>query len=139
MSISDTSSNITKSSNTIELYQGESLDVDLEIVQEIPDVNGNLQDQPVDLTGATIYFSMRMKASAPELLISKSSANLLEIEIVAPPQNGDAIIHLLSSDTKHQPPGDYVFDVWVVLSSGKSVPVIEISTFTVKEPVTKLP
>ena len=139
MAISDTSSNITKSSNTIELYQGESMDIDLEIVQEVPDVNGNPEDQPVDLTGATVYFSMRMKASAPELLIGKNSSNLLEIEIVNPPRNGDAIIHLVSSDTKHTPPGDYVFDVWVVLSSGKSVPVIEISTFTVKEPVTKLP
>ena len=139
MSISDTSSNITKSSNTIELYQGESMDIDLEVVQEVPDVNGNLEDQPVDLTGSTIYFSVRVKASAPELLIGKNSSNLLEVEIVSPPQNGQAIIHLVSSDTKVTPPADYVFDVWVVLSSGKSVPVIEISTFTVKEPVTKLP
>lgn len=139
MAISETSSNITKSSNTIELYQGESVDIDLDIVQEVPDVNGNLVDQPVDLTGATIYFSMRMKASAPELLIGKNSTNILEIQILSPPQNGEAIIHLVSSDTRVTPPGDYVFDVWIVLSSGKSVPVIEISTFTVKEPVTKLP
>jgi hypothetical protein len=139
MSISGTSSNITKSSNTIDLYKGESRDIDLEVVQEVPDINGVPTEQPVDLTGATVYFSVRAKPSSPELLIGKNSTNGLEIELPAPTTGGLAIIHLLSSDTKNMFPGEYVFDAWVVLSSGKSVPVIEIAEFIVKEPVTKLP
>lgn len=139
MSISGTSSNITKSSNTVDLYQGESRDIDLEIVQEVPDVNDVPVEEPVDLTGATVYFSVRTKASSPDLLIGKNSTNALEIETPTPFTGGIAIIHLLSSDTKNMAPGEYVFDVWVVLSSGKTVPVIEISEFIVKEPVTKLP
>lgn len=139
MSIAGTSSNITKSSNTIDLYQGESRDIDLEIVQDVPDVNGVPTEQPVDLTGATVYFSVRSKPGHPDLLIGKNSTNALEIEIPTPLTDGVAIIHLLSSDTKNMFPGEYVFDAWVVLSSGKSVPVIEIAEFIVKEPVTKLP
>jgi hypothetical protein len=139
MSIAGTSSNITKSSNTIDLYQGESRDIDLEVVEEVDDVNGVPTEQPVDLTGATVYFSVRTKPNSPDLLIGKNSTNALEIEIPAPRTNGIAIIHLLSGDTKNMFPGEYVFDAWVVLSSGKSVPVIEIAEFIVKEPVTKLP
>lgn len=139
MSISGVSSNITKSSNSIDLYQGESKDLDLFIVQEVKDVNGVLVEQPVDLAGSTIYFSVRRKASSPELLIGKDSTNLLAIEILAPTTSGAAIIHLLPADTKHLSPGDYVFDIWIVLSSGKNAPVVEISEFIVKEAVTKLP
>ena len=139
MSIPSTSSNITKSSNSIDLYQGESKDLDLLIVQEVKDINGVFVEQPVDLAGSTIYFSVRKKASSTDLLIGKDSTNILSIEILAPSTSGMAIIHMLSSDTKHMPAGDYVFDVWIVLSSGKSVPVVEISEFIVKEAVTKLP
>ena len=139
MSISGVSSNITKSSNSIDLYQGESKDLDLFVVEEVKDINGVLIEQPVNLTGATIYFSVRKKANSPELLIGKDSTNILAIEILSPATDGKAIIHLLSSDTKNMQAGEYVFDVWVVLSSGKNVPVVEISEFLVKEAVTKLP
>lgn len=139
MSISGVSSNITKSSNSIDLYQGESKDLDLLIVQEVKNVNGVLVEQPVDLAGSTIYLSVRKKANSPELLISKDSTNILAIEIVAPTASGMAIIHLLPADTKNLAAGDYVFDIWIVLSSGKNAPVVEISEFIVKEAVTKLP
>lgn len=139
MAISGASSNITKSSNSIDLYQGESKDIELKIVQEVPNVNGVPVEQPVDLTGSTLHFSVRSKASSPELLIGKDSTNSLDIEILLPTTDGLAVIHLTTADAKSMPAGIYVFDVWVVFSSGKSVPVIEISEFTVKEPVTKLP
>lgn len=138
MSIAVISSNITKNSNTIDLYQGESRDIELEVVEDIPDVNGVLAEQPVDLTGAAIYLSVRSKPSSPELLLSKNSTNTASIEINTPPTSGLVTIHMVSADTKFMFPGGYVFDVWVVLASGKSVPVIEISEFIIKEPVTKL-
>jgi len=139
MSISGASSNITKSSNSIDIYQGESQDLDLSIVQEVKDVNDVLVEEPVDLTGSVIYFSVRTKASSPDLLISKISSNILDVEIPSPLTDGLAIIHLASDDTKNMAAGEYVFDVWIVLSSGKKVPVVEVSEFLVKEAVTKLP
>lgn len=139
MSIPGVSSNLTKSSNSIDLYQGESKDLDLLIVEEVKDINGVPVEQPVDLAGATIYFSVRSKANSPDLLIGKDSTNILSIEILTPTTLGMVVIHMLSSDTKHMAAGDYVFDIWIVLSSGKSGPVVEISEFIVKEAVTKLP
>lgn len=139
MSISGTSSNITKSSNSIDLYQGESKDLDLSIVKEVKDINGVPVEQPVDLTGATIYFCVRRKVNSPDLLIAKNSTNILDIEILTPLTDGLAIIHLASDDTRNMEAGEYVFDIWIVLSSGKKTPVVEVSEFIVKEAVTKLP
>lgn len=138
MAISSGSSNITKSSSSIELYQGESKDLELEIVQEVDDVDGNPEEQPVDLTGAKVCFTVRKAVGDPDVRISKDSTNALQIEILSPATNGMAIIHIVNDDTFNLEPGKYVFDVWVVLSSGKQVPVIEVSDFLVKEPVTKI-
>lgn len=137
MSISSTSSNISKSDSTIELYQGETKDLDLEIVQCVEQPDGSELEQPVDLTGAKICFTVRKKLGDPTANISKDSDNALEIELLSPFEDGKAIIHIVSADTEHMEPSSYVFDVWVVLSSGKKVPVIEPSEFLIKEPVTK--
>ena len=137
MSISSTSSNITKSSSSIEIYQGESKDLDLEIVQEVQQPDETFIEQAVDLTGAKICFTVRKRLGEIDTLIAKDSTNAIDIEIVAPPEDGMAIIHLLSEDTSLLDPGSYIFDVWVTLSSGKKLIVIEPSEFIVKEPVTK--
>jgi len=139
MAISASSSNITKSSNSIEIYQGESRDISLEVLQESKDINGVTIETPVDLTGCVFYFSVRTTAKSPALLISKTSSNMLEIELLTPLTGGKALIHITSDDTKHLDPGEYVFDVWTTLSSGKSVPVVAISSFIVRIAVTKLP
>jgi len=139
MSISGISSNITLSSNSVDVYQGESKDLDLEIVKEVKNIDGVLVEEPVDLTGCTIYFSVRTKTNSPDLLISKTSTNVLAVEILLPLTDGKAIIHLTSDDTKHMDPSEYVFDVWITLSSGKNAPVVEVSAFIVKAAVTKLP
>lgn len=138
MAIAVTSSNITKSSNSIEIYQGESKDISIEITQEVPNVNNVPVEEPVDLTGSALYFSVRSKASSPEVLIEKNSSDALQIEILTPLTGGVAVIHLVPDDTKHINASEYVFDVWIVLSSGKRMPVVEISAFVVKEPVTKI-
>lgn len=137
MSVSQLSSNITKSSSSIELYQGESKDLNLEIVQSLEQPDGNEIEVPVDLTGAKICFTVRKKIGDPEVKIHKDSTNALDVEILTPEENGLAIIHILTGDTNLLDPGSYVFDVWVILSSGKKVPVIEPSEFLIKEPVTK--
>ena len=139
MAISQISSNITKSSNSVEVYKGESKDLELEVTQIVENAEGNDEERPVDLTNAQVYFTVRETASAPEVLIAKDSSNALEIEIVSPAEDGLALIHLIPEDTKHMDAGTYVFDIWVVLSSGKQVPVVEVSEFIVREPVTKLP
>lgn len=137
MAISNSSSNISKSSSSIEVYQGESKDMELEIVQEVDDVDGNPEEVPVDLTGAKVCFTVRKSVGDSEVKIFKDSTNVLDIEILTPATEGFATIYLTSDDTLLLDPGKYVFDVWVTLSSGKRLPVIEVSDFIVKEPVTK--
>jgi len=137
MAISGSSSNITSSSSSIELYQGESKDLELEIVEEVKQTDGTLAEEPVNLTGAKVCFTVRKAVGDPEVKIAKDSLSALEIEILTPATDGLATIHILTDDTSLLSPGKYVFDVWVVLSSGKKVPVIEVSEFIVKEPVTK--
>ena len=139
MSITQVSSNITKSSNAIEVYKGESKDLELEITQFVENAEGNEEEQPVPLDGCTIYMTVRVTASSPEALIEKDSTNALDIEILTPAEDGLALIHLIPDDTKNLEADTYVFDIWLVLSTGKQVPVIEVSEFIVKEPVTKLP
>lgn len=137
MSIGQTSSNITKSSSSIEIYQGESKDLDLEIVQEVDQVDGTTTEEPVDLTGAKVCFTVKKKVTDPTPLIAKDSTNALDIEILSPPEDGLAVIHIVNDDTFNLEAGNYVFDVWVSLSNGKKAIVIEPSEFIVNEPVTK--
>lgn len=138
MSISGLSSNITASSNSIDLYQTESRDIDLLVVEDVPDVNGVLVQQPMDLTGATVTFSVRDDVSSPTLLIGKDSTDSSKIEITLPMTSGEVVIHIVPGDTQHMEPGEYVFDIWVELSSGKRIPIVPPSEFLIKEAVTKL-
>ena len=137
MSISAVSSNLTKSSNAIELYQGESKDLSLFVCQDVEQADGTFVEEPVDLTGATLTMTVRTMAGSPDVLISKSSSNALEIEILSPEEDGEALIHIDSVDTETMAAGEYRFDIWVLLSSGKRVPVVEVSEFIVNEPITK--
>lgn len=137
MAISGLSSNITKSSSAIEVYQGESRDVELEVVQDVEQIDGTFLEEPVDLTGAKVCFTVRKEVGNPEVKISKDTDNVLEAEILTPATDGLATIYLVPVDTLYLERGDYVFDIWVVLSNGKKLPVIEVSEFIVKEPVTK--
>jgi uncharacterized protein YggU (UPF0235/DUF167 family) len=137
MAIGQLSSNITKSSSSIEIYQGESKDLELEIVQEVDQPDETTAEEPVDLNGSKICFTVKKKVADTSPLISKDSTNALEIEITAPAEDGMAIIHIVSDDTMNLEAGTYVFDVWVVLSSGKKAIVIEPSEFIIKDPVTK--
>jgi len=140
VSVAQVSSNLSKSSNAIDLYQGESKDLDLTVTQLADEAESNECVEvlvPVDLTGATLFFTVRKTAVSPTILIEKDSTNIIEIEIVSPETEGRAIIHLTSGDTVNLDAGSYVFDVWVELSSGKRSPVIEVSEFIVREAVKK--
>lgn len=73
---------------------------------------------PLDLTGATLHFTVKKEISDRLPVIKKSSLISSEIEIVNA-KSGIAKINLNPSDTQDLEPNFYVFDVWVVLSNGK--------------------
>lgn len=96
-----------------------------------------------DLTGSTLHFRVKQKVTdADPALIIKSSALATEIEILLPQtditKKGRADIKLGPSDTDSLTPGNYVYDVWIVLSTGAEHVVIKPSRFRIEQAVTEL-
>lgn len=101
-----------------EIVRGDSrtMDIFVAIAQETPqDPSGG-----VDLTGATIIFTMKkwrtdgkpVHADPPS--IRKTSEDSSEIEITG--AAGEAVLYLRPEDTKWLDPGTYVYDVKVHLA-----------------------
>lgn len=136
MGISIVKSNMSQSPNLIEVYRGASKEIELDIKKPGTDVDGNPIDEPFDLTGCTVYFSVRKEVTSPKVLIVKSSVLDTEITLSLPLTDGKATIILDYLDTKLMEPGKYVFDVWVKKSDGKRFPVVEPSEFVILPAVT---
>jgi hypothetical protein len=134
MALSSVASTISKSANAIEVWRGQSKDIELTITQEVIE-NSETVTRPLPLTGATLYFQVRSRPQDTETLISKSSVVSGEITITDS-DNGIVTIHLVPDDTKYLAADAYVFDVWIKLTGNQRYPIIEVSEFTVKQPVT---
>lgn len=116
--------------NSVEIVRGSSKTLKLKVT----DGDGNI----VNLTGATVYFTVKKSVKDEHALISKSSSNISEIE-VANPTDGTALIYLIPQDTSSLGITNYTFDVWVVLASGERFVVVQPSVFKVTAGVTNLP
>ena len=91
-----------------------------------PSTGENLTPTPVDLTGATIRFTMKFAPEDNKLqpptpaLVVKTSDDASEIEFL--PQTGATkgqfLIKIQSQDTKWLPAGTYVYDVKVFPAAG---------------------
>lgn len=130
------SNGLTKSANSLQVYKGEYRDVEVVITQDVVE-NGEVVETAVDLATAVVTFTVRRRASDPDLLIKKTSDVGGGIDINTPTTEGSAVIHLYSSDTSLLDADVYVFDVWVELDGGKRYPVVEISEFKILEPVSR--
>lgn len=116
--------------NTITMTAGTSKTFNLTVT----DCDGN----PVDITGARIIFTVKGCVDDTQPIIQKDSNNPLEI-VLTLPRLGQAQIYLQPADTLNLDPGEYVFDVWVILPSGKRYQVIIPTPFIIKAGVTYLP
>ena len=108
--------------NAIEVVRGQSKTLKLTVKDKAGVV--------VDLTGSTIYFTVKEKLTDPKPLIQKLSTNIAEIE-VPNPVDGTANIFIVPDDTRSLGRGKYVYDLWIVLSTGERNPLIKPSTFEV--------
>ncbi len=89
----------------------------------------------VDLTGATVYHTVREKYGSVTALIKKTSNVGTEIEITDR-EAGLGKLHYSPNDTKDQKVGKYVYDMWVKLASGKPYPVIKKASLEIEWNVT---
>lgn len=119
-------------SQTIEVFKGQSKTWLLTLKE---DPGGG----PANLTGAKLYFTVRKNISDATATFEKTSDVITEIEILVPEIDGKANVFLSPSDTNNLAVGDYVYDMWVELSSGTRHPIIDPSPFIIKTPVTIIP
>lgn len=93
-----------------------------------------------DLTGSTVFFTVKRRLEDMSPLISKTSDVITEIEILTPQSDptktGKAKIFVLPSDTAGLQIGNVVVDVWVVLPTGAQKRVVSTQTVCVEQPVT---
>ncbi len=136
MGISIPQSTMSKSANALEVYRGQSRDVELITTAPVVDVDGNPKAVPFDLTGCILYFTVKLTGNSSKTLISKNSTDSSQILIETPAKLGKAIIYLLPADTKYLEPDKYQFDVWVRQPTGEVYPVVEVSEFVVLQPIT---
>jgi len=92
---------------------------------------------PVDLTGSTIYLTVKKNEKEKHALIQKISSDVAQIEIPNP-TDGTAKIYIVPEDTISLAATRYKFDVWVILSSGERYVVVAPSVFEVKSGITVL-
>lgn len=116
--------------NLIEIVRGTTKTFEL----EVKDSAGEF----VDLTGATVVASVKCEIVDEHPIIQKSSdAGPGQVDITDP-KLGKAKIKFVPSDTQTRDVGEYVFDVWVVLSSGARYVVVGPAPFKIKPGVTVL-
>lgn len=101
--------------NAIGIYRGSSATFRLTVT----DADG----KPVDLTASTVYFTVKKDISDTNPVIRKASTNIAQIEITSA-RGGIAKVYFEPDDTRNLRECRYVFDAWVVLSTGKRYPVI---------------
>lgn len=96
----------------------------------IGDPNG-LGGQPIDLTGATAVSSIRTDSKAtPIITLDNGSNGGMALLAQTGATKGQFTWTLQPTQTKSLPVGTYVWDVWVVLSTGEKLPIVWPSDMT---------
>jgi len=126
-------SSIVGTENEIEIVRGTSKNFELSVCDDAGAF--------VDLTGARLIATVKCDLREDRISIQKDSqVGPAEIEIYT--QTGDtlgkALIKFAPSDTQNLDPGEYIFDVWVILSSGARHIVVGPDPFIIERGVTVL-
>ncbi len=120
--------------NAVEIYRGVSKTIFLRVIRR--GLDGS--ETSVDLTGASVYFTVKREERDAFPVVKKSSASSSQIEITDL-RGGVAAIKLLPGDSKDLDVGQYVFDVLVILANGERHVVILPSIFEVRAGVSIVP
>jgi len=97
---------ILNTENSIEMFRGTSKTFDLTVTDD--------SGQPVDLTGATLYLTIKERMDDQLPLVQKKSSDALQIDIYDP-RAGKARIYLEPGDTQNLALKPRFFDVWAIL------------------------
>lgn len=100
--------------------------------------------QPIDITGALAWFTVKNRVEDPGATISKKNTAAGGVDgqiLISSPQSGATLgqlqVFLTPPDTAGLDPDDeYWCDAWVQLSSGKRYQVVSNRSFTIDPAVT---
>jgi len=91
-----------------DMVAGDNCDIEIEI--------NNPDGTDVDLTGTTIAWYLKESADSPAALITKTTADPLELEITDP-AHGLCVVHLVPDDTDDLTPNKYFHGTRIVQST----------------------
>lgn len=114
----------------LSIFRGTSKTLKLQVL----DAQGVAQD----ITGARILFTVKSAVTDAAPVFQKDSTDVLQIALTYP-REGKAEIYLHPADTLSLSRKSYVYDVFVILASGRRGEVIPPSLFEIQETVTRVP
>jgi hypothetical protein len=124
-------SSLISPEHTIILVKGTTKTLELTVT--------DLDDDPIDITGARVLFTVKEDFEDEFPLIQKTTDVVAEA-VITKPQAGIAEFFLTPSDTQNlETEFDYIYDVWVVQASGDRFAVIPPSVFKLQDSVTRIP
>ena len=124
-----TSTSYLNPSNALTLVRGTTKTIALTVLDEAGDA--------FDLTGATIWFTMKKVIADEAFVVQKKSDVSTEIAIMVA-KEGTCEIYLLPADTQLLDVREYVFDIWVVTAAGARYLVSGPSTLELQNSVTRI-
>jgi len=121
---------IMQPENAVAILKGSSRTYEIRVQDE--------HCEPVNLTGCTMYFTVKENQSDIAPYIQKTSLNALEIEFTDA-LGGVARVYLNPADTFNAKVKPYCFDVWLILTTGKRYVIVTPSIFDIQAAVTVIP
>jgi hypothetical protein len=125
-----TTTSMLDSETALEVIHGETKELELTVV----DSSG----EKFDLTGASIYLTVKCKVSDTNNVLQLTSTPAAGIVFATDPRDGTATITFTVANTS-QTPGTYIYDIWLVESGGERHVLIGPEKFKVVRGVTRLP
>lgn len=103
----------------------------------VTDINGDA----LDLTGTTLYFRVKAALTDTAYVIDKDSGVVGEIDFLLPQSDaektGRADVKLVHNDSKALTPGVYLYDVWIMLTSGDLHPVVKPANIIIEQGISE--
>lgn len=115
--------------NAVQIIRGTSKTLQLSVA----DATG----KPVDLTGSRIVMTVKSKFEDTTNVFQKTTDQATQV-LITDARGGVAQVFINPADTQDREIKQYLFDVWVILSSGKRYAVVPPSIFDLQPGVTVL-
>lgn len=116
--------------NSVQIIRGTSKTLQLTVVDS--------HRKPVNLTGTTIIMTVKDTVDNLRNVFQKTTADPTQI-LITDAFSGIAQIYINPSDTQNRDIKQYIFDIWVILTTGARYAVVPPTIFDLQAGVTIWP